>query len=107
MFADQPYSPVTRQHGESARRFEITTFSTFSSNTSFINVRRNCPTTCGICCENNLAFKFIDEDETARTCSWVEQTSTRINQYCVQPRLQANCPAKNTCNSCKTYVGKS
>merc|ERR1719243_392243 len=37
MFADQPYSPVTRTHGESARRVETTTLSTLSSRTSFIS----------------------------------------------------------------------
>merc|ERR1712146_401740 len=31
MMADQPYSPVTRTHGESARRPETTTLSTLSS----------------------------------------------------------------------------
>merc|ERR1719473_2416536 len=31
MLADQPYSPVTRTHGESARRPETTHLSTLSS----------------------------------------------------------------------------
>merc|ERR1719206_855708 len=38
MLADQPYSPVTRQQGLSARRFDTTTFSTLSSRTSFISL---------------------------------------------------------------------
>merc|ERR1719359_1038037 len=36
MLADQPYSPVTRQQGESARRLETLTFSTLSSRTSLV-----------------------------------------------------------------------
>merc|ERR1719152_78198 len=40
MFADQPYSPVTRTHGESARRVETTTLSTLSSRTSFMSLQR-------------------------------------------------------------------
>merc|ERR1719152_6878 len=40
MFADQPYSPVTRTHGESARRVETTTLSTLSSKTSFMSLQR-------------------------------------------------------------------
>mmetsp|Transcript_6496 Transcript_6496/g.8751 ORF Transcript_6496/g.8751 Transcript_6496/m.8751 type:complete len:210 (-) Transcript_6496:476-1105(-) len=36
MLADQPYSPVTRQHGDSARRADTTTFSTLSPSTSFM-----------------------------------------------------------------------
>merc|ERR1719327_1336239 len=40
MFADQPYSPVTRTHGESARRVDTTTLSTLSSSTSFMSLQR-------------------------------------------------------------------
>merc|ERR1719262_12441 len=40
MLADQPYSPVTSTHGESARRPETTTLSTLSSRTSFISLQR-------------------------------------------------------------------
>mmetsp|Transcript_15252 Transcript_15252/g.32750 ORF Transcript_15252/g.32750 Transcript_15252/m.32750 type:complete len:206 (-) Transcript_15252:1253-1870(-) len=40
MFADQPYSPVTRMHGESDKRSETTTFSTFSPRMSFMIVHR-------------------------------------------------------------------
>merc|ERR1719265_985001 len=36
IFADQPYSPVTRQQGESANLFDTTTFSTFVSRMSLI-----------------------------------------------------------------------
>merc|ERR1719222_1107654 len=40
MLADQPYSPVTRTQGESARRVETTTLSTLSSRTSFMSLQR-------------------------------------------------------------------
>merc|ERR1719164_236861 len=40
MLADQPYSPVTSTHGESARRLETMTLSTLSSNTSFMSLHR-------------------------------------------------------------------
>merc|ERR1719263_694618 len=40
MFADQPYSPVTRTHGESAKRVETTTLSTLSSRTSFMSLHK-------------------------------------------------------------------
>lgn len=40
MLADQPYSPVTRTQGESARRFETTTLSTLSASTSFMSLQR-------------------------------------------------------------------
>mmetsp|Transcript_10040 Transcript_10040/g.27487 ORF Transcript_10040/g.27487 Transcript_10040/m.27487 type:complete len:206 (+) Transcript_10040:131-748(+) len=41
MLADHPYSPVTRTHGESARRLDTTTFSTLSSRTSFMSLHRD------------------------------------------------------------------
>ncbi|KVE05414.1 hypothetical protein Ccrd_024082 [Cynara cardunculus var. scolymus] len=40
MFAVHPYSPVTRQHGESTTRSDTTTFSTLSPNTSLITLHR-------------------------------------------------------------------
>merc|ERR1711988_1869748 len=40
MLADQPYSPVTRQHGELVRRSETTTFSALSPSTSFTSLHR-------------------------------------------------------------------
>merc|ERR1712091_640684 len=40
MLADQPYSPVTSTHGESARRVETMTLSTLSSRTSFMSLQR-------------------------------------------------------------------
>merc|ERR1719498_498363 len=39
MLAVHPYSPVTRQHGESTIRFETMTFSTLSSRTSFMSLQ--------------------------------------------------------------------
>uniref|UniRef100_A0A0E0ETB8 Secreted protein n=1 Tax=Oryza meridionalis TaxID=40149 RepID=A0A0E0ETB8_9ORYZ len=40
MLAVQPYSPVTRQQGESTTRSETTTFSTLSPSTSLITLHR-------------------------------------------------------------------
>merc|ERR1719213_1139575 len=40
MLADHPYSPVTRQQGESARRLDTTTFSTLESRMSLICLHR-------------------------------------------------------------------
>merc|ERR1719502_1564081 len=40
MRAVQPYSPVTRQHGEFSRRLDTTTLSTFVSRTSLMSLHR-------------------------------------------------------------------
>lgn len=39
MFADQPYSDVTMQHGLDTIRIDTVTFSTFFSSTSFITLQ--------------------------------------------------------------------
>merc|ERR1719498_1983513 len=40
MFAVHPYSPVTRQHGDSTMRLDTMTFSTLVSRTSFMSLQR-------------------------------------------------------------------
>merc|ERR1711912_157308 len=40
MFAVQPYSPVTRQQGDSVTRSDMTTFSTLSPRISFMSLER-------------------------------------------------------------------
>ena len=52
MLADQPYSPVTRTHGESARRLETTTLSTLSARTSFISLHK--PSDAAFACKNQM-----------------------------------------------------
>merc|ERR1719218_556609 len=39
IFAVHPYSPVTRQHGDSTMRLETMTFSTLLSRTSFMSLQ--------------------------------------------------------------------
>ena len=46
MLALQPYSPVTRQQGESTIRSDTTTFSTLSPRMSFM--RRHSPSNCAL-----------------------------------------------------------
>lgn len=40
MLADQPYSPVTRTHGDASILYPTKTFSTLSPKTSLINLQR-------------------------------------------------------------------
>jgi len=40
ILADQPYSPVTKTHGDSLILYPTTTFSTLSPKTSLINLQR-------------------------------------------------------------------
>merc|ERR1719265_2702166 len=52
MLADQPYSPVTRQQGESASLLETTTFSTFVSRISLICLHS--PSVAALASSNNF-----------------------------------------------------
>ena len=67
-------------------------------------VRRKCPATCGICCENNQDFVFMIDNKQSKDCEWIKAKSSRINKYCPQPEIRSNCPIKSTYNSCKQYV---
>lgn len=55
MLADQPYSPVTSTQGESARRFETTTLSTLSANTSFMSLQS--PSDAAFACNPHQQIK--------------------------------------------------
>jgi len=65
-------------------------------------VRRNCPTTCGLCCEDNQDFLFNTKTGLSKDCKWIAEQTSRISEYCPRPLISTSCPT--TCNSCKTYV---
>merc|ERR1719274_343376 len=50
IFAVHPYSPVTRQHGDSTMRLETMTFSTLLSRTSFMSQMSFLPSYSLSCC---------------------------------------------------------
>ena len=66
------------------------------------SVRKRCPTTCGISCEDNSKFSISNEE--SKTCKWIGETPSKINQYCIIPEVRTNCPQKTTCNMCRTFV---
>jgi len=68
------------------------------------NVRKNCPTTCGLCCENDRKFAFKTELNTMKSCAWISKKISRINKYCPQSHIKAHCAGKKTCNSCQSFV---
>lgn len=67
-------------------------------------VRDNCPTTCGLCCEDRQTFLFKAKGKELRSCAWVAEFNSRIRKHCSKPHVKANCPSKTTCNACQTYV---
>ena len=67
-------------------------------------IRSNCPQSCGLCCEDDPLFEFLDESSISRNCSWIEEFS--MNDYCNRRRNQTTvkfrCPL--ACDICKTEV---
>mmetsp|Transcript_127 Transcript_127/g.389 ORF Transcript_127/g.389 Transcript_127/m.389 type:complete len:233 (+) Transcript_127:165-863(+) len=69
MFADHPYSPVTRQHGESTIRSDTSTFSTLSPRMSFI--RRHSDSNAAF---SSSLFFFSSSDSSICRPSFVTHT---------------------------------
>ena len=67
-------------------------------------VRANCPTSCGLCCEDNRNYLFKSENGSMKGCDWIKKQPSRISKYCTKVHISANCPAKPTCNSNKVFV---
>ena len=67
-------------------------------------VRDNCPTTCGLCCEDSQTYLFKADDKELRSCAWVAERNKRTQKYCSKPNVRANYPSQTTCDACQTYV---
>jgi len=65
-------------------------------------VRKQCPTTCGLCCENDPAFTFTSLTGEKRNCAWIARRVSRKERYCPLERISSSCPEENTCNSCQS-----
>ncbi|RID45918.1 hypothetical protein BRARA_I02612 [Brassica rapa] len=70
MFAVHPYSPVTRQHGESTTRSETITFSTLSPRTSLITLQS--PSNFSF---SSSFFFFSSSDSSSFRPSLIAETS--------------------------------
>ena len=45
-------------------------------------VRTQCPQTCGICCENDPDFKFLNVKDVKKSCSWLGEKIRRKLKFC-------------------------
>lgn len=68
------------------------------------DVRRHCPTTCGLCCENDPAFSFTNNIGNLAGCGWIAKRASRKSKYCPLARVRASCPEETACNSCQANV---
>jgi len=67
-----------------------------------VYVRNACPMSCGLCCANDLTYKFkAKKDGSKRTCKWLNRKS-RTGKYCKRSKIEANCPI--ACKFCQDFV---
>ena len=59
-------------------------------------VRRNCPLTCGICCDDDSSYTFMTYFHIEKSCFWITKKEKRKSKYCCQYRngkvARAACP---------------
>ena len=71
-------------------------------------VRKACPQTCGLCCENDpdYVFKTPLGEPKEKDCKWIEEIDTRPTIHCDNYKngrmVKDACP--KACNFCKTKV---
>lgn len=67
-------------------------------------VERNCPITCGVCCEDDETYFFRTNSNKRKSCAWIAKSSNRL-KYCNTFRsgkmVRVACP--NTCSYCPPY----
>jgi len=69
-------------------------------------VQNSCPTTCGLCCEDDSAYTFITSLGTEKSCKWIAKKDARKERYCDQYKngtmVRSACP--KTCNFCGASI---
>jgi len=65
-------------------------------------VRKRCPVTCGVCCEDDTTFKFKLNNGQQKGCAWINPKKKNRMKYCKKPFISSSCPIK--CEDCKTLV---
>jgi len=64
----------------------------------YINVLEACPTACGLCCADDLDFRFIRDNMVIEKCSWIEEAYKKRKHYCEKKNIKAGCA--HTCHNC-------
>mmetsp|Transcript_29633 Transcript_29633/g.45289 ORF Transcript_29633/g.45289 Transcript_29633/m.45289 type:complete len:435 (-) Transcript_29633:89-1393(-) len=73
-----------------------------------IDVMKNCPQTCGECCENDVNYKLTTDTGHIKTCEWVGNKLKRKKKYCNTFNSKMNvknaCPL--ACGICKAPLNR-
>jgi hypothetical protein len=75
-----------------------------------MEVREQCPQTCGICCQDDPDFKFKETQlllvEKKVDCKWIAKFKTRLSTYCNESffgiAVKDACP--KSCGKCLTHI---
>ena len=51
-------------------------------------VRDNCPTTCGLCCEDSQTYLFKADDKELRSCAWVAERTQKNTKVPLETKCQ-------------------
>ena len=70
-------------------------------------IKKACPQTCGLCCEDDVDFTFRDVKKKERNCDWLSKgNKDRRNEYCDLKaplvKIRNSCPV--ACNYCAKPV---
>ena len=69
-------------------------------------IRSNCPQTCGLCCGNDVDFRFETRIRKNKDCTWLGAREVRKYLYCNTENdgrmVKDGCT--KACDSCKSYV---
>ena len=69
-------------------------------------VRTNCPVTCGLCCEDDPSYTFINDMGIEKTCGWITLKDVRKSKYCDKYKsgmlVRVACP--KACDYCKAPI---
>jgi len=70
------------------------------------SVNESCPYACGVCCQDDPSYAFVNNYGVEKDCAWIGERSTRRDEYCDQYKggsmVRYSCP--NTCEYCEEYV---
>jgi len=70
------------------------------------DVALNCPLSCGYCCENDAAYRFLVNSGDAKKCKWLNDDQNKQNKWCDEfsngQLINDGCP--KACGTCFAKV---
>lgn len=72
------------------------------------DVMKNCPQTCGECCENDLKYTIETDTGEIKTCEWIGKKLKRKKKYCnkFKSKMQVRNACPLACGMCKAPLNR-